>query len=500
MSIDLQAFLQKKFNFSSFKEGQREVITSVMNGHHTFALLPTGTGKSLCYQLPGYLLPGAVIIVSPLLSLMQDQVEQMQMNGEKRVVALNSFLQGSERREIFQKLDQFKFIFISPEMLQLEYVIRKLQKLTISLFVVDEAHCISQWGYEFRPDYMRLGFIREQLGAPLTLALTATATEDIAEDIINSLHLTSCDKHLYSVDRPNIALKVEQVSNFYNKQERVVELVSTLEGPGIIYFSSKKLAEEMAGLLKSRGIPDVLAYHGGLDQESRMLIQQQFLNGQLDVICATSAFGMGINKENVRYVIHFHMPLQMESYLQEIGRAGRDGGKSIAILLYSPGDELLPYQLVENEVPNSYQVERISYWLRQNSNNLQLMEKFEEEIIALAGFSETQWRLTKDYLLTHRQSQVEYNELLQKFKDYVENRMAVKKQHVNQMKDWLYSDSCRREKILNYFDEQQKIEVEDCCDLCGIDMSSFVKRTVANKKGDESFYWKKYLSTILLNE
>ncbi|WP_077213836.1 RecQ family ATP-dependent DNA helicase [Bacillus dakarensis] len=500
MSVDLLSFLQKKFNFSSFKQGQQEVITSVMNGQHTFALLPTGTGKSLCYQLPGYLLPGTVIIVSPLLSLMQDQVEQMQMNGEKRVIALNSFLQGADRREVFRRLDQFKFIFVSPEMLQLDYVIEKLQNLTISLFVVDEAHCISQWGYEFRPDYMRLGNIREQLGNPLTLALTATATEKIAEDIIKSLHLTSCEKYIYSVDRPNIAIKVEQVSSFYDKQERVVELVSTLEGPGIIYFSSKKLAEEVAYLLKVRGVSDIQAYHGGLDQESRMLIQQQFLNGQLDVICATSAFGMGINKENVRYVIHFHMPLQMESYLQEIGRGGRDGGKSIAILLYSPGDELLPYQLVENEVPNSSQVERLGYWLRQNSNNLQRMEEFEDEIIALAGFSETQWRLAKDFFISHRQKQLKYDEILQLFNDYVDQRMAVKKNHVYQMKKWLDCEDCRREKILNYFGEQRKIEVEDCCDLCGIDNSSFTKTTCKNKKGDESFYWKQYLSTILLNK
>lgn len=496
--MKLEEELKKHFNYTTFRSGQKEVISSILEGDHTIAMLPTGTGKSLCYQLSGYLLNGQIIIISPLLSLMQDQTEQLMMNGEKRVIALNSFLTQQERNQALSQLDMYKFIFLSPEMLKSEFILNKLKELQIGLFVIDEAHCISQWGYDFRPDYLKLGNFRKKLGDPLTLALTATATPEVKEELIASLNLTKWNEFIYSVDRPNIALAVEMIDSYHDKSQRLVELVQNLEGPGIVYFSSKKLAEKMANHLKRHGIERVMAYHGGMEQENRILIQQQFLHGQLDVICATSAFGMGINKENIRYVIHFHMPLQLESYLQEIGRAGRDGMKSIALLLYSPGDEHLPYQLAEGELPSEAQLDFVYHLFKEKKNTIHDTAALENELRHFSGLTETQWRLVADYLFgnTEESLQQRYGQL----KVFINERLQVKRRKINEMLTWASAqlNGCRRKNILKYFKEDKTIEVDDCCDQCGIDLSVFYKKTKNHKTAEKSFDWKNHLAKILL--
>lgn len=496
MKIDLERFLKEKFHLEKFRNGQREVITSVLKGEHTVAMLPTGTGKSLCYQFPGYLLKGQVIIVSPLLSLMQDQVEQLKINGEKNVVAINSFLTPFEKRGILSRLASYKFLFISPEMLHVEGILNRLKELHISLFVIDEAHCISQWGYDFRPDYMKLGQIRELLGNPLTLSLTATATRTVIEDIIGSLKLESWEEHIYSIDRANIAMKVETFSDYTEKRQRLFELTNSLGGPGIIYFSSRRLAEEMAVVLKERGMTGVEAYHGNMDQESRILIQQQFIQGQLQCICATSAFGMGINKENVRYVIHFHMPLQVESYLQEIGRAGRDGKGSIAILLYSPGDDQLLGQLLQNELPDSKQVAALARYFALFPDAARNLKKYETDICNATGLTETQWRVTEDFYHSHHSHEIETT--MAKFATFTNERRQHKLGKLQQMKSFVESQGCRREKVLNYFGEAKKMEIDNCCDPCGLNMDVFEEKA-SNLEGDSSeFDWRARLASILL--
>ncbi|MFE8702638.1 RecQ family ATP-dependent DNA helicase [Cytobacillus sp. FJAT-54145] len=493
--MKIEEVLYNHFKFRTFKLGQKEIISSILDGQHTMAMLPTGTGKSLCYQLPGYLLKGQVIIVSPLLSLMQDQVEQMKIRGEKRVVAINSFLSWPDKRQILNNLNNYKFIYISPEMLGLDHVLDRLKRLKIGLFVIDEAHCISQWGFDFRPEYRKLGAIREKVGNPLTLALTATATSDVVRDIVSSLHLEDWKEHIFSVDRPNISMKVETLNEVLDKQRRVVELVEYLQGPGIIYFSSKKLAEETAELLKSNGNRKVMAYHGGLEQESRILIQQQFLKGELDVICATSAFGMGINKEDVRFVIHYHMPLQIESYLQEIGRAGRDGEASVAILLYVPGDEQLPLQLIDNELPSEAQIDWLFEWMGEHGHSM--LAQSEADIRSLAGFTDTQWRLIFDYIINLDLDQTSLKEGLNNFKIFIQNRNTIKRKKIAEVKNWTQSTECRREKILKYFDEQKKMEITNCCDRCGIQFEQYNKREKLDQEPSFQFHWKDYLSAIL---
>lgn len=478
----LEEILYDVFGFKDFRQGQREVISTLLEKKDTIGVLPTGTGKSLCYQFMGHVLEGHVLIVSPLLSLMQDQVEQMKAKGEKRVIAINSFLTPTQKSIVFQSLKKYKYIFISPEMLHIEFVLHKLQQLKIALFVVDEAHCISQWGYDFRTDYLKLGVIRNQLQLPLTLALTATATAEVIKDIQSTLYIQEASIYKTSVDRPNISLKIEQYEDSKEKLKAVIAHLQNLNGPGIIYFSSKKLAEQTVANLKDNGITKVMAYHGGMTNEDRILIQQQFLHGQIQYICATSAFGMGINKEDIRFVLHFHMPLQMESYLQELGRAGRDGKPSIAILLYANGDENLALQLAESELPSPSQLE----WLLNQLANCTTLENvtrmLSEELRQFGGFTENQWKVTCDYIVTHfiqiRNMETVINHLI----SFVQARRNLKVKKVFEMVNFIKKAECRRNVILNYFGEINSRKIPNCCDQCGIDLFDFkqVKQEEAN--------------------
>ncbi|MFB6465969.1 RecQ family ATP-dependent DNA helicase [Cytobacillus sp. Hz8] len=492
--MNIEEALHTYFQFNAFKPGQREVISSILEGRDTVAVLPTGTGKSLCYQLPGYLLSGSVVIVTPLLSLMQDQVEQMAMRGEKKAVALNSFLSSNEKRKVLSNLHTYKFIFISPEMLSFHSILIRLQRLEISLFVIDEAHCISQWGYDFRPDYRKLGNIREQLGFPITLALTATATKKVILDITKTLELNSWKEFILSVDRPNISMKIEKMKDFFEKKDRLLEIVQNIKGPGIIYFSSKRLAMEIAEFLKKNGQTRVSAYHGGMNQENRILIQQQFIHGQLNIICATSAFGMGINKENVRYVLHFHLPLQLESYLQEIGRAGRDGKPSLAILLYSDGDEQLAFQLIEREIPRREQLDWIYQKLQENPKLLEEIESNAENICSSIGASEIQWRIIQDFLMELSENRTFSEQAFAEFQDFIRSRIETKRKNVWEMVKWVHSTSCRRMGILSYFGEEKTATVENCCDHCGIDFRLFQQHQIV--EDTLPFNWQDYLKAL----
>jgi ATP-dependent DNA helicase RecQ len=494
MTMNLETVLKQEFGYETFRPGQKEIITSLLSGRDTIGVLPTGTGKTLCYQFVGHLAPGHVLIVSPLLSLMQDQVEQMKSSGEKRVIAINSFLTTHQKNLVMRSLSHYKFIFISPEMLQIDFVLERLKPLNISLFVIDEAHCISQWGHDFRTDYLKLGNIKSKLSSPLTLALTATATHEVRNDIIQSLNIKNASIYETTIDRPNIAMKVETYEDSNQKQDALLRHLKNLNGPGIIYFSSKKLAEITVERLKKNGVLKVAAYHGGMTHEDRILIQQQFLHGQLDYICATSAFGMGINKEDIRFVIHFHMPLQMESYLQEIGRAGRDTNQSIAILLYSRGDENLALQLAEGELPSSPQLDWLFNELTLTGNSFDIPE----ELCVRGGFSEIQWRLTLDFINTNREDQKELKHILDEFKQFIAKRKNYKVRKIYEMIQFIKHGDCRRLLVLDYFNNSYPAnKVSYCCDNCGLELTPFLEEKKSVVEGNTTVSWVTKLTKLL---
>ena len=492
--MNLQNELNKWFGYSEFRQGQEEVIHSVLKGQDTIAMLPTGTGKSLCYQLPAYLTGGTVLVVSPLLSLMQDQVEHMKVMGEKKAVALNSFLDFKEKQDILRNLGSYRFIFISPEMLMSPKVMEQLQSLSVSMFVVDEAHCISQWGHDFRPDYQRLGEVRTSIGSPVTLALTATANVEVREDIKKILKMKECEEIVYSADRPNISLALKNVSSFQDKMDYLLEYVSSFQKPGIIYFSSKKLAEETAEWLKQKGLHKTAFYHGGMEQEQRILIQQQYLHGHLDIICATSAFGMGVNKADIRFVIHFHLPSSAEAYLQEIGRAGRDGKQSIAMLLYSPGDEGLSYQIMDSEMPSDFQIEEYFQHAGEIPDS-ELMDRFglnEIHIRFLSFYKQVYINRSKDLIKGD-------NGLADFVKRIRDLRLETKRRKIGMMAEWAMGSSCRRSGILQMFGEEYSGSNNLCCDICGLDYSEF-EGSYALGGIEEILTWEEQLSRMLLNK
>ena len=336
--MDIFEALRHYFGYNSFRNNQEEIIRHITQGNDALVLMPTGGGKSICYQIPALTMPGTAIVVSPLISLMKDQVETLQANGIE-AEALNSGNDPSADLVIRRRCLQgsIKLLYISPEKLlsEIDYL---LSHIHISLFAIDEAHCISQWGHDFRPEYTQLGILREKFPKTPIMALTATADKITRHDIIEQLNLHDAREFISSFDRPNLSLSVKRGYKAAEKMHFILNFIKArpLEA-GIIYCLSRKTTEKVAEDLRKKGI-HAAPYHAGLSNLERSQTQELFKNDQLLVVCATIAFGMGIDKSNVRWVIHYNMPKSIESFYQEIGRAGRDGAPADTILFYSLAD------------------------------------------------------------------------------------------------------------------------------------------------------------------
>ncbi|MGE5608526.1 MAG: RecQ family ATP-dependent DNA helicase [Bacillota bacterium] len=406
---DLREHLQSIFGLDDFRPAQREVIEDVLHGHDVLCVMPTGAGKSLCFQLPAAVQRGLTIVVSPLISLMQDQTQKLRDEGIPAAL-LNSSLSASLQRQVMQELENGfdGLLYVAPERFYAPSFQPLLEKLRPKLFAVDEAHCISTWGHDFRPEYGRLGEVRQKLGMPPTIALTATATEDVRSDIVRLLELRQPRIYITGFDRPNLRYESHNVTKVKEKEAHLLRILNYERGSGIIYCSTRNTVDEVTELLK-RSLKDrpIFAYHAGMEQEQRTSNQDRFMDSPGAIAVATNAFGMGINKPDIRFVIHYNIPGTLEAYYQEAGRAGRDGLPSRCVLFFSYQDRYI----------HEFFIDRIG----QESDQVD-----EQRIRELQDHAREKLEMIIQYARTHR---------------------------------------CRRQMILDYFGDESEIDGCDC-DVC----------------------------------
>ncbi len=436
--IDMD-FLYEYFGFSELRIGQKNILESLLKGQDTVGVLPTGTGKSLIYQYYGLFTKQKVIIISPLISLMQDQVHELQLLGEKKAVAVNSMLSKSEKNWIMHHLEYYQFIFLSPEMLQDKRMIVHLKQQNIGLFVIDEAHCILQWGYDFRPEYLMIGEVKRKLHNPLTLALTATATNQMVQEIKQSLGI-SRDAYVFTNNaiRENSQIEVIPVEKV-DKNQIIVEILQKVSMPVVIYALSIQVLETLKCQLQ-HSFPQlkVDTYHSKRSTADRQSIQKQFIKNKIDILLATSAFGMGVNKKDIHTIIHYHVPTNLEDYVQQIGRAGRNGEDSDVILLYDPYDIAVMKRRIFEEINPDLLVN-----LLQKESSFEYFLEHQQNLLNLA----------KQY---HYTTEEAYKFFKKNFSNKL-NRLQV-------MKNYCESNQCYCYMIEQYFTENKKEAIN--CQHC----------------------------------
>jgi len=458
----INRLLREVFGVERLRAGQKQVIDSVLAGKDTLAIMPTGSGKSLCYQIPASILKGSTVVVSPLISLMKDQAEKLDDIGIE-AAQLNSKVPAEEQEDALQALrdNADRIVFCTPERLATPEFMSLLHKADIGLVVVDEAHCISRWGHDFRPAYLDIGAALDALGRPPVLALTATATEEVVDDIRQQLGAPAMRVVNTGIYRPNLHLAVRQVTNADERAAEALRLVGETKGSGIIYAATVKAAEDLLAALEEAG-ESVALYHGKLHAGERHQNQEMFMSGARRVMVATNAFGMGIDKPDIRFVIHLQVPASLEAYYQEAGRAGRDADGAACTLLYFHEDKRVQQFFLARSYPDAALL-RSAYDMIADGER----PRDKRSQVALKLLKEGGW-LRQDRKLQYRQTgeaprPVDLERLSERYREKQEHDREA----LAQMVSYAQSGYCRWKLLLNYFgDDSAGIERCGTCDNC----------------------------------
>jgi ATP-dependent DNA helicase RecQ len=474
----LQRVANETFGWADLHPEQLEAMEHVMAGRDVLAVLPTGAGKSAIYQVPALLVDGPTLVISPLLALQRDQVQSLDASRAPEAVAINSAQRAEERRQAWESVrdGNAEYLFLSPEQLAKDEVLDELAAAGVNFLVVDEAHCVSAWGHDFRPDYLRVGTAIERLGHPRTLALTATASLPVRRDIVERLRLLDPAEVIAGFDRPNLHLAVERLDDDRRRRAAVVSRVGELTGepatrPGLVYVASRKDANSYAEELAALGIP-AAAYHAGMKSADRQGVHRQFLDDELDVVVATSAFGMGIDKPDVRFVVHASAPESLDSYYQQIGRAGRDGEPADITLFYRPEDLHLQTFLTASRAPQET-LKDVARVLGERGEPLRPAELREHvdgpaarrtravNLLEQAGAVGT----TADGRLEYVDPETETDGAVAAAIEVAETHQRLIRSRIEMVRGYAEATGCRRQFLLGYFGEQLAAPCGNC-DAC----------------------------------
>ncbi|WP_410574297.1 RecQ family ATP-dependent DNA helicase [Amycolatopsis sp. cmx-4-61] len=474
---ELQRIAAETFGWSKLSGEQVAAMEQVVAGHDVLAVLPTGAGKSAIYQVPALLLDGPTLVVSPLIALQNDQIEGIEGSRAPAAVALNSAQRAAERHawEAVRR-GEAEYLFLSPEQLASDEVLDAVAELGVSLFVVDEAHCVSAWGHDFRPDYLRLAPVIERLGHPRVIALTATAALPVRADIVERLGLRDHREILASFDRPNLSLGVDPLPTDDDRHQAVITRTRALTAdpatrPGLVYVTSRKDAETYAGELAAEGVR-VAAYHAGMKAADRERVHEEFLAGELDAVVATSAFGMGIDKADLRFVLHAAAPESLDTYYQQIGRAGRDGEPAEITLYHRPRDLGRQKFLTAAKAPEQALAE-VATTLAEHDAPLKPAELGKEVAVSAAQRTRAVNLLertgtvgvTADGRLEYRDSGADPGQAVEQGIEVAEAHQRLIRSRIEMMRGYAETTGCRRQFLLGYFGEQLE---QPCgnCDTC----------------------------------